>query len=45
MDIKEVMAKVEEMHAAAATDTAKPAEEAAEDDGIDLEPKAEITYE
>ena len=45
MDIKEVMAKVEEMHAAAATDTAKPAEEAAEDDGIDLEPKAEITYD
>ena len=45
MDIKEVMAKVEEMHAAAASDTAKPAEEAAEDDGIDLEPKAEITYD
>ena len=45
MDIKEVMAKVEEMHAAAATETAKPAEEAAEDDGIDLEPKAEITYD
>ena len=44
-DIKEVMAKVEEMHAAAATETAKPAEEAAEDDGIDLEPKAEITYD
>ena len=37
MDIKEVMAKVEEMRAAA--------EEAAEDDGIDLEPKAEITYD
>ena len=32
MDIKEVMAKVEEMRAA-------------EDDGIDLEPKAEITYD
>ena len=45
MDIKEVMAKVEEMHAAAASDTAKPAEEAVEDDGIDLEPKAEITYD
>ena len=45
MDIKEVMAKVEEMHAAAAAETAKPAEEAAEDDGIDLEPKAEITYD
>ena len=44
MDIKEVMAKVEEMRAAAA-ETAKPAEEAAEDDGIDLEPKAEITYD
>ena len=44
-DIKEVMAKVEEMHAAAAAETAKPAEEAAEDDGIDLEPKAEITYD
>ena len=44
MDIKEVMAKVEEMHAAAA-EAAKPAEEAAEDDGIDLEPKAEITYD
>ena len=44
MDIKEVMAKVEEMHAAAAAETAKPAE-AAEDDGIDLEPKAEITYD
>ena len=45
MDIKEVMAKVEEMHADAAAETAKPAEEAAEDDGIDLEPKAEITYD
>ena len=45
MDIKEVMAKVEEMHAAAVAETAKPAEEAAEDDGIDLEPKAEITYD
>ena len=45
MDIKEVMAKVEEMHAVAAAETAKPAEEAAEDDGIDLEPKAEITYD
>ena len=44
MDIKEVMAKVEEMCAAAA-EAAKPAEEAAEDDGIDLEPKAEITYD
>ena len=45
MDIKEVMAKVEEMHAVAAAETAKPAEEAAEDDGIDLEPKTEITYD
>ncbi len=45
MDIKEVMAKVEEMHAAAAEESAKPAEEAAEDDSIDLEPKAEITYD
>ena len=44
MDIKEVMAKVEEKRAAAA-EAAKPAEEAAEDDGIDLEPKAEITYD
>ena len=44
MDIKEVMAKVEEMRAAAA-EAAKPAEEASEDDGIDLEPKAEITYD
>ncbi len=44
MDIKEVMAKVEEMRAAAA-EAAKPVEEAAEDDGIDLEPKAEITYD
>ena len=44
MDIKEVMAKVEEMRAAAA-EAAKPAEEAAEDDGIDLEPKTEITYD
>ncbi len=44
MDIKEVMAKVEEMRAAAA-EAAKSAEEAAEDDGIDLEPKAEITYD
>ena len=44
MDIKEVMAKVEKMRAAAA-EAAKPAEEAAEDDGIDLEPKAEITYD
>ena len=44
MDIKEVMAKVEDMRAAAA-EAAKPAEEAAEDDGIDLEPKAEITYD
>jgi methionyl-tRNA synthetase len=44
MDIKEVMAKVEEIRAAAA-EAAKPAEEAAEDDGIDLEPKAEITYD
>ena len=44
MDIKEVMAKVEEMRAAAA-EAAKPAEETAEDDGIDLEPKAEITYD
>ena len=44
MDIKEDMAKVEEMRAAAA-EAAKPAEEAAEDDGIDLEPKAEITYD
>ena len=44
MDIKEVMAKVEEMRAAAA-EAAKPAEKAAEDDGIDLEPKAEITYD
>ena len=44
MDIKEVMAKVEEMRAAVA-EAAKPAEEAAEDDGIDLEPKAEITYD
>ena len=30
---------------AAAAEAAKPAEEAAEDDGIDLEPKAEITYD
>ena len=45
MDIKEVMAKVEEMNAAAAVETAKPAEEAAQEDGIDLEPKAEITYD
>ncbi len=45
MDIKEVMAKVEEMNAAAAAETAKPAEEAAQEEGIDLEPKAEITYD
>ena len=44
MDIKEVMAKVEEMRAAAA-EAAKPAEEAAEDVGIVLEPEAEITYD
>ena len=50
LDVKEVMAKVEEMQAkaaaeaAAANGEADAAEEAA-DDGIDLEPKAEITYD
>ena len=44
MDIKEVMAKVEEMQRSCSR-SCKPAEEAAEDDGIDLEPKAEITYD
>ncbi len=52
LDVKEVMEKVEAMRAAAAAE-AKAAEgeaetEAAEeaaDDGIDLEPKAEITYD
>ena len=52
MDIKEVMEKVEAMQAeaqAAAAEAEKEAnadqEEKTEDDGIDLEPKAEITYD
>ena len=50
MDIKEVMAKVEAMQAeaakeAAGAEAAEKEEEKAEDDGIDLEPKAEITYD
>ena len=46
MDIKEVMAKVEEMNAAnaPAVQTEAEAEEKA-DDGIDLEAKPEITYD
>ncbi len=43
MDIKEVLAKVEEMNAAAAPAPEPKAEEAAE--GIDLEAKPEITYD
>ena len=50
MDIKEVMAKVEAMQeeAQAAAEAAKEGAEQEEekaDDGIDLEPKAEITYD
>ena len=53
LDVKEVMAKVEEMQAKAAAEAAAANGEAAEadaaeeaaDDGIDLEPKAEITYD
>ncbi|MBP3925672.1 MAG: methionine--tRNA ligase [Clostridium sp.] len=50
MDIKEVMAKVEAMQAEAqaAAEAAKEGAEQEEekaDDGIDLEPKAEITYD
>ena len=50
MDIKEVMAKVEAMQAEAqaAAEAAKEGaaqEEEKADDGIDLEPKAEITYD
>ena len=52
LDVKEVMEKVEAMQAAAAAEAAaangesetEAAEEEA-DDGIDLEPKAEITYD
>lgn len=52
LDVKEVMEKVEAIRAAAAAEAkaaegeaeAEAAEEAA-DDGIDLEPKAEITYD
>ena len=44
MDIKDVMEKVEAMKAAAAAEKQEEKKEE-EDDGIDLEPKAEITYD
>ena len=43
MDIKEVLEKVEAMQAAEAVPAAS--QEEAEEEGIDLEPKAEITYD
>ena len=43
MDIKEVLEKVETMFGAAAAEETK--EQSAPEDGIDLEPKAEITYD
>lgn len=49
MDVKEVLEKVEALQAAQAAEAAKEsgadAENAEEEDGIDLEPKAEITYD
>lgn len=45
MDIKEVLAKVEEMNAAAAPAAAPEAKEEESSDGIDLEAKPEITYD
>ena len=49
MDVKEVLEKAEALQAAQAAEAAKAngadAETAEEEDGIDLEPKAEITYD
>ena len=49
MDVKEVLEKAEALQAAQAAEAAKEsgadAENAEEEDGIDLEPKAEITYD
>ena len=49
MDLKEVLEKAEALQAAQAAEAAKEsgadAENAEEEDGIDLEPKAEITYD
>ena len=49
MDVKEVLEKAEALQAAQAAEVAKEsgadAENAEEEDGIDLEPKAEITYD
>ena len=49
MDVKEVLEKAEALQAAQAAEAAKEsgadAENAVEEDGIDLEPKAEITYD
>ena len=49
MDVKEVLEKAEALQAAQAAEAAKAngadAEAAEEEDGIDLEPKAEITYD
>ena len=43
LDLKEVLAKVEELHPAVVEEA--PVEEAPEENVIDLEPKAEITYD
>ena len=49
MDVKEVLEKAEALQAAQAAEAAKEsgadAENAEDEDGIDLEPKAEITYD
>ncbi len=49
MDVKDVLEKAEALQAAQAAEAAKEsgadAENAEEEDGIDLEPKAEITYD
>ena len=46
MDVKEVLEKAEALQAAqAAKESGADAENAEEEDGIDLEPKAEITYD
>ena len=49
MDVKEVLEKAEALQAAQAAEAAKEsgadAENAEEEDGIDLDPKAEITYD
>lgn len=45
VDIKELMEKVEADKAANAQSAAAPAEEAETEEGIDIEPKAEITFD